>query len=348
MRKIDAFPHILPRAVLQRMSDVASGAAKHWLDGTWPLTGLFDMDVRFRAMDQLDDYVQVLTLATPPIEQVAAGRAGQDIATLANDAMAELCGRHPDRFAGFAAGLPMDDVDASMRELERAVNQLGALGVQIFTNANGHALDEQRFEPLWGKLAELDVAVWVHGARSFTLPEFEGDDESMFGLWLGLGWPYEMGLFMARLALRGTFIRYPNLRILTHHGGGMIPTFGQRAGGAAISYTGPAHQHEQKIVDELPQRPIDYLKMFYADTTISASKRQVGDKVERFGLDQLRAAVNFFGIDHVLFGSDMPFGQNQSGFLPLAADFVDQLDLTPAQQELLFAGNARRVLKVAR
>src|SRR5690348_16153889 len=205
---IDAFPHILPEPLFDRMVAVADNpAAQHRLNGSRRQTGIYDLDLRLRVMDKLEGYQQVLTLATPPLEQVHSGTTLRDLARLANDEPAELCRRYPDRFLGFAAGLPMEEPDAAIEELERAVNDLGALGVQIFTNVNGHALDEPRFEPLFQRFSELDKTIWVHGARSFTHPEFAGDEESKYGLWLSLGWPYEMAMFMARIVIAGVLER---------------------------------------------------------------------------------------------------------------------------------------------
>src|SRR5437868_6018947 len=250
-----------------------SPAAQNWLNGSRRQTGLYDLDVRFRVMDTFQDYHQVLTLATPPLEQVANGANARDLAQLANDSMAKLCQRYPDRFVGFAAGLPMDDADSALLELDRAVEGLGALGVQIFTNVNGHALDEPRFEPLFARLAALDKTLWVHGARSFVRPDFVGDEQSKYGLWLSLGWPYEMAMFMARLVLAGVLVRYPNLRILTHHGGGMVPTFGQRVGANAIGFQGPEHASELDAFAQLPMSPVEYFRRFYADTTVGGVAR---------------------------------------------------------------------------
>jgi aminocarboxymuconate-semialdehyde decarboxylase len=316
------------------------------LQGTQALNALYDLDARFKAMDPFDDYVQVLTLVTPPLEQVASGQPLIDVARLANDHMAELCQRHPDRFVGFAAALPMEHVDASVRELDRACRDLGALGAQIFTNVNGAPLDGPRFEPLFARLADLQRTVWVHGARSFLRPDFVGEDESRFGLYLAFGWPYEMGLFMARMVATGLFERHPDLRVLTHHGGGIIPTFGQRFGPTGGSrFQGEAHEADRQRVAGLKKPPIEYLKMFYADTTISPSEQ--GGHL--YGLETLQATVGFFGAERVLFGSDMPFGPpGGQGFLPTSIKVVERLGLPREQQEHIFSGNARRVLGLER
>jgi aminocarboxymuconate-semialdehyde decarboxylase len=332
---IDAFPHILPKALFEKMTAVAeTPAARNWLTGSRRQTGLYDLDLRFRVMDRFGDYQQVLTLGTPPLEQVASGETECDLARLANDEMAELCYRHPDRFPGFAAGLPMDDPDKAIRELERISHNERALGVQIFTNVNGHALDEPRFQPLFARIAELDKTIWVHGARSFVRADFEEEQESRYGLWLSLGWPYEMAMFMARLVLSGTLVRHPNLRILTHHGGGMIPTFGQRVGVNAIGFQGPEHAPERQAFENLPKSPQDYFKMFFADTTVGAVARTI------------RASIDFFGIDHVLFATDWPFGPptEEANIASTLGVLKEGLDLAPADLDKVLGGNARRVL----
>ena len=344
--KIDAFCHVVPRPVLDRMIEAAANpAARSWLQGTESLNALYDLDLRFKAVDPFGDYVQVLTLVTPPLEQVATGQALIDLARLANDQMADLCQRYPDRFAGFAAALPMEDVDASLLELQRACSELGALGAQIFTNVNGAPLDTPRFEPLFAAMAALDRTLWVHGARSFLRPDFLGEEESRFGLYLAFGWPYEMGLFMARLVATGAFERHPDLRILTHHGGGIIPSFGQRFGPTGgLRFQGAAHEADRQLLGSLKKPPIEYLKMFYADTTISPNEQ--GGHL--YGLETLQATVAFFGVERVLFGSDMPFGPpGGQGFLPNSIKVVERLELTPEQQEQIFSGNARRVLGLA-
>ena len=330
MLKIDAFPHILPRNVLERMlAVVPNGPAKHWVERTQEMRGL-DTEERLRAMDAYDEYRQVLTLAAPPLEQVAQGQAGQDLCALANDTLAGVCHRYPDRFAGFAAALPMDDADAAVRELDRAITQLGALGIQIFTNADGHSLDEPRFEPLFSRMAELDRPIWVHGARSFDKPDFVGEDGSRYGLWLAFGWPYEMAVFMARAAVSGLLDRYPNLRILTHHGGGMVPTFGHRFGPGPMRNV-PAHPDEFAAFQRLQKQPLEYLHMFYADTTVGIAPIA------------LRATLAFFGIGRVLFATDMPYGGDYAQRL---IQLLESMDFPEQDLQQLFAGNAQRILGI--
>ncbi len=135
--KIDVFPHILPRKYFDRMLEVAPARPAH-AEAHHRDPGARRREIcRFRIMDRYPDYVQVLTLAAPPIEVVAGPERSPELARLANDEMAALVARHPDRFPAFVASLPMNNPDAALGEIDRALDQLGATGVQVFTNVNG-------------------------------------------------------------------------------------------------------------------------------------------------------------------------------------------------------------------
>jgi aminocarboxymuconate-semialdehyde decarboxylase len=327
-RVIDAFPHIIPAECLARFNATASGPALDYLRGIQKrpyLAPMWDLDVRFRAMDALEGYVQVLTLCVPPIEQMASGTTAVDLARMVNDSLAELVRRYPERFVGFAAALPLDNTDAAVREAERAMHTLGALGVQVFTNCNGHALDEPRFEPLWGRLELLDATVWVHGARQPGTPDYAGEERSRYGLWASLGWPYEMGLFGARMVTSGVLQRYPNLRMYLHHSAGMVPTFSRRVNASWQELQASAPEDETAYA-ALSRPPAEFFQSFYADTS---GQTPVA----------IRAALEFFGPEHVLLGSDTPFGSPENHLATIRG-----LKLAPEREALLVAGNARRVL----
>lgn len=162
MRKIDAFAHILPRAYLARLErqleqTMAPSQLAYYREGVFTFDPvLTDLDARWRAMDSIEpsgEYRQVLVLAVPPLEEVGTPAVAAELARLANDQMAELVRRFPDRFVGFAAALPLNDVEAAMRELDRALPELGTLSAQLYTNVLGVPLDEPRFEPLFSRPA---------------------------------------------------------------------------------------------------------------------------------------------------------------------------------------------------
>ena len=168
---IDLYCHLSPERFLQEMNKAAPklGNIAARLRG---VTKIHDLDARFREMDEFGDYKQVISLPNPPIEEFATGSTGLTLARIANDAMAELCVKHPNRFAGFVAALSLTDVMSSVEEAKRAVKELGAAGVQIFTPLAGRPLDEPAFEPLFACMAQLDRPIWLHPARTAAMPDY--------------------------------------------------------------------------------------------------------------------------------------------------------------------------------
>ncbi len=153
---VDIYCHIIPEKFFQEMNRIAPrlGNIAARLRG---VKKLFDLDERFREMDQFGEYRQIVSLPNPPIEDLAVGTVGLDLARIGNDAMAELCARHPKRFPTFVAAVSMTDVEGSVTEARRAVKDLGAGGIQIFTSVAGRPLDEAAFEPIFATMAELDL-----------------------------------------------------------------------------------------------------------------------------------------------------------------------------------------------
>jgi len=286
---------------------------------------LIDLDARWRVMDSFDDYVQVLTLAVPPLAELGGPAAALDLARAANDEVAGLVRSHPDRFAGFSAALPMNDPDEAAAELDRAMTQLGALGTQLHTNVNGAPLDERRFAPVFETVTRLDGAVWIHPTRSPAWPDYPVESRSKYGIWWSLGWPYETSVCMARLVYSGVFDTYPGLRVITHHAGAMVPHF---AGRLASPLEDP---DRDTIMAGLDGGSLDYFRRFYADTAMFGASHAV------------RCAVEFFGPSHVLFGTDMPLG-GPTVVGDTIAD-IEALGLPDADAAAIFGENARRVLR---
>ena len=330
MSIVDAFPHIIPADCLERFFEIATGPSLDFLKGLRGrayLAPMWDLDERFRSMDALEGYVQVLTLCLPPIEQMATGAQAVDLARIANDSMADLVRRYPERFVGFAASLPLEDPDASLREIDRAVGDLGALGAQIFTNCNGRAMDDPHFEPLWQRLEELDGTVWVHGARQPTVPDFAGEDRSRYGLWAALGWPYEMGMFAARMVASGVFDRYARLRLYLHHSGGIFPAFARRVNASWLELQAEAPE-DADAYRRLQRPPAEYFGQFYADTS---GQTPVA----------IRAALDFLGANHVMLGSDAPFTSPANHLASLG-----RMQLSPEDHALVVGETARRTLRL--
>jgi uncharacterized protein len=326
---VDIYCHIFPDKFFQEMNRIAPrlGNIAARLRG---VKKLFDLDERFREMDQFGDYRQIISLPNPPIEDLAAGEVGLNLARIGNDAMAELTARHPARFPTFVAALSMTDVDGSVAEARRAVKELGAGGVQIFTSVAGRPLDEKAFEPIFATMAELDMPIWLHPARTASMPDYSKEQKSRFEMWWCFGWPYDTSVAMVRMVFCGLLDRYPQLKIVTHHLGGMIPYYDGRVGpGLAVLGARTTDEDYSKILPSLKRPHLDYLHDFYGDTALFGG-----------GIQAVRCGLEFFGADHVVFATDTPLG-------PIAPtiDVIKRLDIADRDRRKIFAGNAERLLK---
>lgn len=106
--------------------------------------------------------------------------------------------------------------------------KLGALGVEVGTSVKGTPMDDPRFEPFYARMAALDKALWVHPTRAATAADYPTEFYSKYRLSTTFGWPYETAVFMSRLIFSGVMDRYPTLRVITHHAGGMVPHHAMR------------------------------------------------------------------------------------------------------------------------
>jgi predicted TIM-barrel fold metal-dependent hydrolase len=326
---IDFYCHIYPERFFEEMNKAAPKLG-NIAARLRSVRKIYDLDERFREMDQFGDYKQVVSLPNPPIEDFATGGQGLMLARVANDAMAELCQKHPDRFAGFVAALSLTDVMGSVAEAKRAINDLGAAGVQIFSPLAGRPLDEPAFEPLFAAMAQMDRPIWLHPARTASMPDFAAEQKSRFEMWWCFGWPYDTSVAMARLVFSGIFDRYPNLHIVTHHLGGMIPYYDGRVGpGLQVLGARTSDEDYSRILPGLKRPHMDYFHDFYADTAMFGGS-----------IGAIRCGLDFFGADKVVFATDTPLGP-----IKPAIDVLRQLDISDTDKRKIFTGNAEKLLK---
>jgi predicted TIM-barrel fold metal-dependent hydrolase len=168
------------------------------------------------------------------------------------------------------------------------------------------------------------------------MPDYKTEDRSKYEIWWTFGWPYETSAMMARLVFGGYFDRFPDLKIITHHLGGMTPYFEGRVG-PGMDQLGSRTSDEDLtvILDRLEKRPLDYFKQFYGDTAVFGS-----DAATVCGLE-------FFGPDHVLFASDSPFDPEKGpGFIRETIRVLDNLDVTDEMRAKIYEGNAKRMLRL--
>jgi len=333
--KIDVFPHIFPKRFFAQMLEVAGG--NHYMQKRMrAIPVLVDLEQRFRIMDRYEGYVQVLTLASPPIEALAGPDVTPELARLANDGMAELVAKHPDRFPGFVASLPMNNPDAALTEIDRAIDTLGATGVQIFSNVNGLPLDAPQFRSIFDRMASLGLPIWLHPARPASFPDYPGETRSRYDIWWAFGWPYETTAAMARLVFSGLFDRHPDLKIITHHMGAMLPYFEGRAGGGLDQLGSRTEDSDDAVaLARLKRRPLEYFRMFYGDTALFGAHHA------------MECGLAFFGADRILFGTDMPFDPEKGpGFVRDTIRAMELMRASLEEKTKIYEENARHMLRL--
>ena len=331
---IDIFNHFMPKAYLERLSQLIPG---HVATTAFPrLKTLVDVDARLRLLEQFGDFAQVLSLANPPLELAAPPDQTPELARIANDALAEICRQHPDRFPAFIAALPMNNIEATLAEIDRAVLELGARGVQVFTNVAGAPLSDPAYRPLFRRMAEHDLPVWVHPMRGPDFADYASEKASQDEIWFSFGWPYETTACMTRLIYSGLFDELPGLKIISHHMGGMIPYFPAKINlGFRQIFFGTREANPVAQERGLKRHPIDYYKMLYADTAIGGE------------VAPTRCGHAFFGTSHSLFATDAPFDAEQGrGLIADTIKGVGALDLPQQELDMIYSGNARALLRL--
>jgi predicted TIM-barrel fold metal-dependent hydrolase len=245
--------------------------------------------------------------------------------------------QHADLFPCFVASLPMNNVAASLEEIDRAIGKLGAKGIQIFTNVNGRPLDDPQFFPIFERMSKkYDLPIWVHPTRTAKWADYPTEQKSRYELWWLFGWPYETSIFMGRMVFSQMFQKLPKLKIITHHLGAMVPFMANRVG-YGMDQLGSRTSEEDYagLLKKLGKRPVDYFKMFYNDTSING------------WAPGIRCGLDFFGQEHVLFGTDCPFDP-EGGPLFVRETFkaIERLRLSAGDRRRMYFGNAANLLKL--
>ncbi len=187
--------------------------------------------------------------------------------------------------------------------------------------------------PLYEKMQANDLPILLHPRRTNTTADYADEATSKFLIYTNLGWPLETSKAMARLAFGGVLERFPRLKILTHHAGGMVPFFAKRI---ELSWDFNeklmGYRHDGQT---LTRSPIELYKSFYCDTAIQGNTAA------------LMCAYEFFGADHMLFATDSPY-DDELGVRVYRETIpaVEAMAIGAAEKQKIFEGNARRVFKL--
>jgi predicted TIM-barrel fold metal-dependent hydrolase len=321
MLKIDVHAHMYHRTYLDDLDSVLRNSGSAVDAATMGLgarvsrdPAMFRPDDRLEIMDRIGIDCQVLSLSIP-FSYAGDAATRLRLSQTSNDHFADVIARHPKRFFGFAT-LPLPDVDASLRELERCLDQLHMVGVVFGSNIRGEMrLDHPHLAPIFDEMDRRGTTAFLHP----NTPICSGPDLQDFNLNAGLGYFFDTGITVYRMIFSGMLERYRRLHVIVPHLGGMLPVMMGRIEGNYQRH--PACQN-------IPKSPTEYMKELYFDTV-------------SFHPPALRLCADMFGAGHLMLGSDYPLG---SGTLEEALRFVTDSGLSAAEQDQVLGANAARVL----
>jgi 2,3-dihydroxybenzoate decarboxylase len=275
-------------------------------------------ETRLEDMDNEGIDVQVLSLTSPGIQSIADPKAAVKSAKKVNDQMAEVVAKHPTRFKAMAA-LPWISPTEGAKELERAVTELGAVGVMLNGHTKGAYMDDERYRPVWERAEALDVPVYLHPIQSVEMwKNCEGYPELMQAAW---GWAFETGTHFWRLVLSGLFDAHPNLTVILGHMGEGVPfglwRFDDRCEWIAESRN-------------LLHEPSYYAKHNMMVTTSGVCSNEA-----------LVCTQIALGSDRIMFAVDYPYQFQQQ-----AVDWIDSVPISDAEREMICHTNAERIFKI--
>ena len=296
---------------------------------------LWDMPARVEMLKQFPDVQQIISLAVPSPEMMGSPDESPAYARVANEGMAAICREWPQQFPTFVASLPMNNPQAALIEMDHAIEVLGAKGIQVLSHASGKALDHPEIFPIFERITNHHhLPVWMHPTRPGNKPDYDSEDRSKYEIWQVLGWPFETSVAMSRMVFSGLFDRLPELKLITHHCGGMLPYFEGRAETLwAQLGSRSADGSEDQVLANLKKKPMEYFKMFYGDTVLGGSS------------SALRCGLDFFGPEHVVFASDCPFDPEEGPmFIREGIRSIETLNLGAEDARRVYFGNAFKLL----
>jgi aminocarboxymuconate-semialdehyde decarboxylase len=327
MKVVDVHTHMLNEEFLRllrkhgggyKVRKVVGGQSGVFKDGAPFMTlmpGMFDYELRIRAMDEARVDIAVVTLTSPNVYWGSA-KVSLAAAQTMNDDMAAQQRRYPERIR-FMCSLPWQHARLAVAERKRAVDELGAVGVMVLANIDGASLTDKRFAPVWREIDRRGLAVLVHPSAPPGTAEL---DVMRYNLIASVGFMFDTSLAVARLIFDGFFERHPNLKLIAAHGGGTLPYI---AGRLDICFDNmPACR------EKISRKPSEYLKRIYYDSVV-------------FQQESLELALKVGGTENVLYGSDYP---HNIGDMKGCLARVDALPA--AQRDAVRGGNAMRIFRL--
>lgn len=275
-----------------------------------------NVDLRLKDMAKAKMDMQVLSLSIPSVDAFPP-EEGMAFAQLVNEELSRIAAKYPDRFTFFAT-TPLKAKEGAIRELNRAVRELGARGVILGSNIDGMPLDKTEFRPFFSRVAELDIPIFIH-------PMTPAGNEAMNDYRLApmIGFEMELCLATVRIVMGGLLKDYPNLKFIIGHMGGAIPYLVERIENCFRAYP------ECKV--NIQDSPKNYLEKIYLDTV-------------SFHPPALMCAYAFPGPRRLVLGSDYP---HVIGDIERSVSSIQDLNIPDTEKEWIFSENLKALLKLS-
>lgn len=327
VRRIDAYSHVQTEEILDRLDTVHNNIE---IDNFRNAPRLFRREERIDHLDKYSIDKQIISQAVP-IWYDADPAKVFDVVKFANDEIRRVADEYPDRFVPIGT-LPFLE-EKYIDEVNRCVKDLDMVGVQILSHINGAHLDSQRFRPFWETVNELEVPVWIH-PQLYQWHDFETRDTWIYKM---LGWPFDTSVAVVRLVLNGVLDQFKNVKLITHHLGGVIPYLEERMLSWVQTRSEDPEMHTDVDLAELSEPVESYFERVYGDLAISCrGKKQT-----------LRCGYEFFGEDNTLFGVDYPFGPQEGEYwMDQTISVLEDMDFSRSQKEKIYHKNIEELLNI--
>ncbi len=309
MKKIDVFNHIYPGKYINYFREPDKMIQKLSTE----LPALVDVSKRIKNMDNLDIDMEILSLALPAIDDLhVPEKDSAAIMKSANDGILDIVEKYPDRFSAIGT-VSLRDPPSALDEAKRCINSLHLKGIQIVSNVVGKPVDIPEYDEFYALLEENNVPLWLH--PTFMRNTYDWLSENMLDIMIG--WDYDTTIALVRLLSSGLIKRHMNLKIIVHHIGSLLPLFAGRI---------------SKFLDGSDDENGESMKMM---------KSLYVDTAEGMWKPWLDEGIKFFGHEHVLFGTDYPWGNSKS-----IIENIEIEDISVSRKEMIFSKNALRLLKI--
>lgn len=296
MDKIDAFAHILPPKFYSEMLDIDPDLP----DKIPFIKNQVILDVNERRKHMTKGVKQIISLANANPEDYVDPYYAARMCREVNDELAKTVEDNPDLFYGAVAAVPMNNISEAVKIInEQVAKNKHLLGIQLFTRMLGRSIADEQYRPVLNAINNHRLIIWLHPVFDNRKP----DNNLVFS------WEYELSQAMQDIVLGGVYDKFPNLKILVHHAGAMVPFFAGR-----IKYI-------------LGEEKLKQFKKFYVDTAILGNP------------EALHLAIDFFGLKHVIFGTDAPLGIAPAGATDVILDAISQLDISDEDKQAILSQN---------